>query len=340
MSLERSKIALATTAALLIAFAGLGIQSALDWHGRTYPGFLVLENGVVASVGLSDWPATRGGEIFQHTVVAVDGAPVTGSAELRQALRHHTPGSTVELRFSSNGHEFERPIAMREFNLQDGALIFGAYLLNGLLLGGIALHLLGRKDLDSRTTWAATPFLVLGALWGLSAMDLYGPHLLFRAHVFCESLIFAAAVHMAIAFPTPLLSERLTRRVVAATYGVGALIAVAYQWLLHAPAAYAVIHLLATTLAGIAMLLVVVALLNRYLHSSPIDGRASLGVLAGGAVVALVLPVLLTLPELMTGGTAPQNAVGWTIFLFPATVGYAMRRGTCSSLSAPAASGR
>ena len=60
-------------ALLLLTLAVTGMWEAACWVSRPFPGFLVLANRVVASAALPGWPATRGGEIFQHEVVAIDG---------------------------------------------------------------------------------------------------------------------------------------------------------------------------------------------------------------------------------------------------------------------------
>ena len=43
-------------------------------------------------------------------------------------------------------------------------------------------------------------------------------------------------------------------------------------------------------------------------------------------VVALALPIFLTVAELATGGRSPQNALTFTGFVFPLSIGYALIR--------------
>ncbi len=51
------------TALLLFATGAVGAIGAVAQLGEPFPGFLVMRNRVVASVGLSFWPATHGSEI-------------------------------------------------------------------------------------------------------------------------------------------------------------------------------------------------------------------------------------------------------------------------------------
>lgn len=324
-SSRRSKSVVASVAALLIAFAGIGVTGALGWVGRPFAGFLLLGNGVVASVGLPSWPATRDGAIFQQTLVSVDGESVEGPEDLQGWLETRPEGSMLRYRLASDDREIERVIAVRRFDAADVALLFGSYLLNGVLLGGLALVLIARRDLD-RGTRAAAPFLACAALWGLSGMDLYGAHVLFRGHALCEALIFATALQMALEFPTPLLGAAATRLAVRIGYAAAAAIALFYQAVLFDPSGYVRAHLLATSLGGLGLLLVLLGLLFRYLRSHGSEPRSALGIVVAGTGIALLLPVALTLPEAATGGSAPQNLTSWTVFVFPLSLGYAIRR--------------
>ncbi|MGH0030388.1 MAG: hypothetical protein ACQGVC_11405 [Myxococcota bacterium] len=331
----RSRGTLAGVAALLIAFTLIGVTSAVEWIGKPFAGFLVLGNGVVASAGLPGWPATRDGEIFQRTLVSIEGRSIDGPEELRGWLATRPEGSTLHYRLAGGEGEIERDIAIRRFEGTDAVLLFGTYLLNGILLGALALFLIARRELDHGTRSAA-PFLACGALWGLSGMDLYGAHVLFRAHALCEALLFATALQMALEFPTRLVGAAATRKAVRFGYAVSLALALYYQAVLFDPSGYVRAHLVATSLGGGALVLVVVGLGVRYARAKRVAPHTALGVLAAGAAIALLLPVALTIPEAATGGRAPQNLVGWTVFVFPLAVGYAIRRRP--SLSEPRAS--
>ena len=65
---------------------------------------------------------------------------------------------------------------------------------------------------------------------------------------------------------------------------------------------------------------------SRYFWPPSLTDRAPIRALALGGLLALALPVCLTLAEIHTGGRMPQNAVGFTAFLLPLSIGYAARR--------------
>lgn len=303
-------------ALLWLAIAGIGILEARSWLGQPFPGFLVLENGVVASVGLGRWAATAGGEIYQHEVIAVNGRPISGARQLTAQVRSVPVGTPMTYRFRGRGEAFERTHPTRRFEAADFGLLFGMYLVNGLALGGaaFAIRARGGREAASRATF---PVLMLASLWALTAMDLYGPYRLFRLHALCEVLLFPAILHMALAFPEPARVVRRWPQAVAVPYAVAAGIGIVYQWGLHRPQAYVAAHLVATSALGASLLFLIGIQIARYLSASSDDTRRRIRVLALGALVALGLPVVLTIAEPFTGGRAPQNALGFTAFLFP-----------------------
>lgn len=53
--------------------------------------------------------------------------------------------------------------------------------------------------------------------------------------------------------------------------------------------------------------------------------------MARSTALRMALPVMLTIGEALTGGTAPRNAVAFTGFVFPLAVAYAVLRGDLSA---------
>jgi len=323
----------ALAAAVLIGVGLLGSLGVARFVGAPFAGFLLLENRVVASAGLAHWPATEGGVIYQHEVTAVDGAPLTSAEQLHTAVQALPVGTPVTYTFHRGEHSFERSVATRRFELRDGLELFGTYLLNGTIMGCIAVALIAGAA-GSRRVRAAVPLLFVGALWGLSAMDLYGPYRLFRLHALCEVLLFPAILHMALAFPSPLTLVTRSANLVWVPYVFAAGLALVYQVGLPDPAVYVATHLLATSALGVGMLLLLTSLLARYALPHSGSRRHELGVLAVGAVLAFALPVAVTLLESTGSGGMPQNTVGFTAFLFPLALGHSLLRGVNSG-SAP-----
>ena len=310
---------------LLLVVATAGVQGAASQLGESFPGFLILQNRVVASVGLSFWPATHGSEIYQKQIVAVNGEPVHSADAVLVAVRAHEPGTPIEYTLRDGLREETRVIESRTFGFSDLLLLHGLYLLNGLALGCAALVGLAVRN-RNHSARAVVPLVLVGSLWALSAMDLYGPWRLFRLHAASEALLFAAALHMALAFPARVRIARRLPWLIGLPYGIAAMLGLYYQVGLHDYGSYVWNHLLAVTAFGIALLALVVSEVEHYRRPMCLRSRERVRILAIGALVALALPIVLTLAEMATGGRSPQNALTFTGFLFPLAIGYALIR--------------
>lgn len=319
----RSKIPLATALALALA-AAFGLAGALQSVDRPFPGFLVLGNGVVASAGLSDWPATRDGTIYQHRIVAMDDVAVSSGAQVQARVRALPEGTAIHYRLEGANGSLERTIPTRRFGGRDFALLYGSYFLNGLLLAGAAVAVLRRRRLPA--AGAVAPLLGLGALWGLTAMDLYGPYRLFRLHALAESLLFAAAVHMAIGFPRPVRLVRVNPSVVRIPYAIALVVACLYQFGLYDPRMYTTLHLLSVGALGVGLLCLITSQIGRMFRSAAPEVRRPITVVALGTLLALAPAMFLSIAEPFTGGTSPQNAIAFSAFLFPISIAWAVIR--------------
>jgi hypothetical protein len=139
-------------------------------------------------------------------------------------------------------------------------------------------------------------------------------------------MLFAPALHMALCFPAP--SRRLARwlGLVPAIYAVAGAAALVTLANLHAPKLYTGTHLVATTAFGVALLVVVLAEIERFRRPLSFAVRERIRVVALGAFLALSLPIALTIAELLTGGRSPVNAAALTGWILPAAVAYAVAR--------------
>jgi hypothetical protein len=321
----RNDLLCIATAILLLSVGAIGTLGATAQLGESFPGFLMMRNRVVASVGLAFWPATQGSEIFQHQIVSVDGRLVTDASQVHDAVRAVAPGTPITYGLRSGESEITRTIETRMFGFRDFMLLHGLYLLNGLALGAAALIALSVRERSSGAK-AVVPLVLVGSLWALTAMDLYGPYRLFRLHAACEALLFAAALHMAFGFPNPPRWLEKTPGLVAVPYLIAGVLGIFYQLGLDEYRGYVTTHLLAVSAFGAALLALVVSEVEQYHRPRSIAARDRVRILAIGALVALSLPICLTVAEMVTGGRSPQNALTLTGFVFPASVAYALLR--------------
>jgi diguanylate cyclase (GGDEF)-like protein len=309
--------------ALVLATGAIALSGALAWRGNAFPGFLVLDNRVVASAGLPDWPDAS--EVYQHEITMAGGQPIRSAAELRARTAAEPPDTSIAYRFERGGRAIERSFPVRVFGSVDFVLLFGAYLLNGLAMTGAALGI--RTLRGSHPLARATfPFLMIAGLWGLSAMDLYGPAHLFRLHALAEALLAPAFITMALGFPQAAPVVRRFPWLVASLWVAGAAWVLAYQLALAMPAAYSSAHLIATSANGVAAALFATSQIYYFVISDSFESRQRIKLLAIGTALAMLPPALISLASAATHGGVPQNLIALTAFLFPVALAHAVLR--------------
>ena len=319
---QRARLA---AALILSAVVGLGVVSAragIAWVNRPFPGFFLLRNRVVASVSLPSWPVSAFSEVFQATVVAVDGVPAAQAEDVYRAVRRRPAGTIFEYTFEHHGARFVRRIASHLFTWGDALLIFGVYLFDGLVFAAIGV---GVWALSPRraTTWALNGLGLCVGVYALTAMDLYGPHVLFRVHALAESFLPAVFLHLALLFP---VRRMRLRRAIAASYVPFGLLAVVYQAWLDQPGRYPAVHELATlclTGTGLCLLAGVVV---GYVRAPSELVRHRVRIVALGIIAGFLPPAAVLGYSALTEGQVPVNVVGYTVFLFPLSIAYAVRK--------------
>src|SRR5262245_65661518 len=80
---------------LAVAVWGMAVAGASRWPGTNFPGFLLLDNRVVASAGLAHWPGIADGALFQAEVLAADGQPVTSARDLSARGAQRAGGDAI-----------------------------------------------------------------------------------------------------------------------------------------------------------------------------------------------------------------------------------------------------
>lgn len=315
----RPFVAAAGVATVLLACAV--VFNSLAWVDRTFPGFMLLDNRVVPSIALPHWAGAP--QLFQSQVRAVDGKAVATADEVYDAVEGSAPGRSFTYRLRSPwGAERVERVKSIAFGATDWLLLFGAFLVNGVVF--IAIGLLVFRLSPERPASAAVLVATASAgLFVLTAIDLYGPHLFFRLHVLAECAMGAGFLHLALVFPTERLRER-RRRLLVLIYGLTGGLVLTYEVLLGNPTAYTMLHLAASTLQVVGCVAMVAAIVHDFFATSSPLVRRQIGVVALGATAGMVVPALLWAASAVLGGGVSVNAAAFSAFLFPLSLGYAV----------------
>jgi signal transduction histidine kinase len=287
--------------------------------GSTFPGFLLLENRVVPSIGLANWSGSVVGDLYQSQVIGVDGRPVSSAAEVYARVDAEQPGVTVRYRLRKGGVEREVAIETQRFDVRDWILLFGAYLLNSAvyLTCGLIVWLLRPYSALARA------FLVFGTAWAaffLTAMDLYGPATFARVHYVTEPLASATALQMVMLFPQPHRYYRWR----FAGYALSMLIAIAYQVYFYEPSAFSTILMIDMLYLGLVGVFLGLRLIAEYWYGTSQLARQRVRVMTVGTLFGFGIPGLVLVISAVVWGQVSMNIAAFTPFLFALSLAYAI----------------
>jgi signal transduction histidine kinase/CheY-like chemotaxis protein/HPt (histidine-containing phosphotransfer) domain-containing protein len=312
-------------AILLLMVAGLALTCALTsirWVGTTFPGFFVMANRVIPSISLPHWTIADHSRLYQHVVVAVNGQAIETSAALYAAVQSAPPGAVFTYTLEKNGRQEQVVLASLPFTVKDYLLLFGLYLFSGLALVVIGVGVWLLKP-DAPASLALLAFGLAGGIFAISAADLYRPHWFFRLHVMGEAFFPAGLLHLALVFPVD-RSRRCCPKVVVLPYVIALGLALAYEFYLYAPSTYSVVHNLCMIYAGLGGVALLGGAIWAYTVPDSYLTRQKIRVILIGFLSGFALPALLMLTSGLTGGGIAVNYAGFTAFLFPLSLGYAI----------------
>ncbi len=322
MSTRNIRILCVIGAVLSLALFAKVSSDSLQWIGRKFPGFLIMQNRVVPSVSLPDWGDNS--DIYQNQVVSLDGTSVESAEQIYDILAARKRGSTVEFELR-DPHGQHRKISrtVLVFTSGDYALLFGAFLVNGFFffLIGFGLVYLAPQNQAARSVLSTG---VCVGVFITTAVDLYGPpYVFFRLHAASEAVAAACFLHLAMMFPSDRLGEH-RRRALVWIYAPFFALAGIYQFAIHNPSAYTFVHLVASGGFGIFVTAIVLSILfDLFFARSPL-ARRRIAVVALGSVTGLLPITLVWAVSGFGGGTVPLNAVALTAFFFPMSIAFAV----------------
>jgi signal transduction histidine kinase len=305
--------------ALALAIGFRTTITSLAWVGRVFPGFVILDNRVIASVGLAQWSGSSIPGLYQSEVVAVDGRWVRSTPEAYRIVAEKAPGTLVRYRIRQEGTEREVEVATQRFTGRDWFLLYGVFLLNGVvfLISGLITWVL-RPEAGLARALLATGCSV--GVFLFTAMDLYGPATFFRLHVLAEAMLPGAALHLGLLFPQPHRFAHMR----FAGYALALALAVPYEVFLYSPSEYTRVLRTSMLFLGMVAIFFCGRLVVAYWRSTSQLAIQRVRVIMLGTLFGFALPaVVLPLAAFMAGGVA-MNTAAITPFVFALALAYAV----------------
>ncbi len=322
---ERWPTLLALAVALPIAVPTF--RGTLDWIGQPFPGFFVMGNRVVPTVGLYSWTGLGGGVPFHARVMAVDGAPIASNADVYRMVAERPVGTPMGFTLEKGGHTFTRTIPSMRFGLRDWWLTVGLFAVFGVFsiaMGTIVGVLQPRLR-------AAHAFLIQGILTGLYALTgsaLYHPALepLSRLHHLAQGLFPAAFIHLGLTFPVTREFVRREPAWLLAPYVVGALISLWVYTSFYGEHPNTLPLYVSYLWAALAIGILIALVAYAYRENRTPMVRHQLRIVLPGLVAGTGLGFVGYLDNMRAGGSFPINLIAIAPFVFYASVAYAIAR--------------
>jgi len=315
-----------TISALGVAFLLFAIWiiwGAFTWVERPFSGFLLLDNGVVASAGLTSWPAAREGRIFQNQILSYDGIDYQTSEAFHAYVESQPIGTKIEYVFKRSDSIIRTRIATRLFTTTDVFLLFGASLICAVTFIGVAGALRYIAPNDPASLGSAISFAITG-LFALTALDLYGPYRFFRIHAVMECFLGAGMFHMALVFPYRRDIALRFPMLIPSAYGGAFALGIVTAASLYSPTIYVHTHRIAIALAGASFLVMILSQLAAYFRPTSYAARKRVTILAMGTFASITPAFAVLVFSTYSGGGAAENLIGWAGAFFPISVAYAV----------------
>jgi signal transduction histidine kinase len=186
---------------IALPIAAYAALRSLSWLDAPFPGFFVMSNAVVPTVGGIDWPADPSA-LFHSQVVAVDGSPVSTGTEVYQRVAGAPVGTRFDYTFQKDGRGFHRTIASMDFSAIDYAVTCGILLGFGCLSLAVGLSI---AFMQPRTAQAHVYLLqgFVGGMYAITGVLLHraGSPLFTNLCFVFECVFPATFVHLALVFP-------------------------------------------------------------------------------------------------------------------------------------------
>ena len=191
-------LALAPVVAVFVACA----VNAVRWIERPFPGFFILENGIVVSIGRAEWEHARYRRLPFARVLAVDDQPVSDGRDIHAYVNAAGVGKPIVYTFRQGVDIFRLSLRVRPFGRDDFLGIFAAFLGVGLAMVTASAVVVVLRP-DARETRALFVVCVAIGLMLITSPDMYSPYWFAPVAFLAMCLVPPAALQLALAFPQP-----------------------------------------------------------------------------------------------------------------------------------------
>lgn len=314
---------------VFLTVTSICVFNALEWVGKTFPGFLLNERMVVAPIGQYHWSGSRAGLKYPDKIITADGKPVPTMKELKGVLRNKSVGETVTYTVERGEEVFEVSLLTMRFSWFDLLMAFGTTFIAGLayMLIGAVVYILKP---DKVVTWALLVACFFLGLWSITVFDMQSTHFGFiRFYLLAAAVFPGALVHFSFYFPEPKKIAVKQPGVQLIPYIVALAIAIPMQ-LLYPAKGFGIFYSLSLLYMIVAAVAVLLPVNLAYFKPVSVLSRQRAKVVLIGATIAFPIPAIAYFSQLFFGdflGIRIQtNFLALPLVFFPASLAYAIAR--------------
>jgi signal transduction histidine kinase len=311
---------------VLVVAVAVAVASVATRIGTPSPGFVVWQNLVVPAIGPIG-PAPEAADVPQRSVVAtVDDEPVHDADALFARLRSRAPGTPVRYGFTRGGAPLTASVPTTVVRWRDVAPVYVPYLLEGigLLATAIVMFLFKPREPAAR---AGVALGLASGLMQLLALDLFSAAWVQRGYFCAESMIPAALLHFALAFPEEKAVVRRHGWIVPALYVLCVPFAVLQNVFLTVdPLRHLAVNSAVYAADGVAGVATMGLLVYGFVRARTPLARQQAKVVLVGMVAVILVPALGLLAIVVAGLDLPMSALTPLLLLYPASIAYAVVR--------------
>jgi hypothetical protein len=309
----------------LTALVALGARS---WIDQPFAGFFLRADRTIAAIGGADRASTLALRLYDRTLVAIDGVPISDSDALQRRVAAKPIGSPTAYTVTDGATTDVVTLPSRRFTAGDYWAVFGAYLATGLCY--VLLAILAAWALPAQRLGRALLFLGGAAgLFMVSSADLYPPAASLRVHALAAAFLPATLLQFALVVGRA--RNRFIRAAVPIAWAVSVVAAISMQVLLGDPAATRAVQATCDATLGLALASATIGLARRVRFGIELAPLVACTALFGLGVPAAIYLLAGTL------GGVPVNASATLAFLFPLGMGAALVRGDSTLVARPIA---
>lgn len=324
--LTKGLLAIVALAVVCAALITVIVSDSSRLIGKSFPGFLIWDNGMLVAFHDADWTGIEAGLPTYGRILTVDGEPFSNRASLMETASRLSLGTPIRYAVLQRGSVSEIDVPTMKFRFGAYLGTFGIYVFGGVifLMTALAVLYLKRDTPDARTL-SAMLFAIGGVL--LLAVDLIGTSRFGRVLPVLEAMTPVAILSFIAVFP----SQRLQSKLIRISIATGCVASVIYG-VIGASRFYTDPEfsrsLTDFAYLGIALALGVAMVMLGYSSVYEASGtqRVRAAIVFAGALCACLIPAVAVPAFLLLGWDVSMNLTFAPIFFFPVAVLYAVIR--------------